>query len=58
MHQKQMVQIHPVYFSYWEGDLDDLNNNNIITVSVMIIRLATNLSGIPVAAKSPNVSTG
>ena len=24
MHQKQMVQMHPVYFSFWEGDLDDL----------------------------------
>ena len=36
MHQKQMVQMHPVYFSYWEGDLDDLFNGDIITVSFML----------------------
>jgi hypothetical protein len=39
MHQKQMVQMHPVYFFYSEGDLDDLDNrdyNNTITVSVML----------------------
>jgi hypothetical protein len=61
MHQKQMVQMHPVYFFYWEGDLDDLCNrdyNNIITctVSVMLVDCYS-LSGIPAAAKSPNVST-
>jgi hypothetical protein len=39
MRQKQMVQKHPVYFFYWEGDLDDLDNsdNIIITVSVMLV---------------------
>ena len=41
MHHKQMVQMQPVYFSYWEGDLDDLFNSDydVITVSVMLADL-------------------